>query len=136
MSIEQKLFLIKELQIQQAWKRRKVEKLTKEVVVLSATIQLLTTVEVRSYGPYFFRHQDSKLPPPSTSGISRIIVPLTGADITLITDVDAVESTSNNPNEHRIVAVALQQDIVSHPLGTIAHPDSDEEEEYSEDLGS
>jgi hypothetical protein len=46
MTIEDQIYLIKELDIQRALKKQKVDNLTREVIVLSATVKQLTTPAV------------------------------------------------------------------------------------------
>jgi len=43
MNLEERIYLIKELDIQRAQKKQKVDHLTREVIVLSATVKQLTT---------------------------------------------------------------------------------------------
>jgi hypothetical protein len=126
-STEQIIFLIKELQIQKALKTRKVQELTKDVLVLSTTIELLTTDKVKEHPLYFFRHEHTQLPETSTTRVPRSVVPLAGDDITVITDIP----------ECNIIAYALQNHVSDHALGAIpraANYNAHEEGEYINDL--
>jgi hypothetical protein len=126
-STEQVIFLIKELQVQKALKTRTVQELTKDILVLSTTIELLTTDEVKEHPLYFFRHEHTQLPEISITRVPRSVVPLAGEDITTITD----------DREHNIVAYAIQNHVSDHPLGAVPRAtnySAHEEGEYINDL--
>ena len=101
MNIEERIYLIKELDIQQAIKKQKVDNLTREVIVLSATVKQLT-----SHPLYQSRHEQTKLGI-TPSRIPKDVIALVGHPITVISD----------PSDDSPVAVALAQPLSSHPLG-------------------
>jgi hypothetical protein len=115
MNLEERIYLIKELDIQRANKRQQVDNLTREVVVLSAAVKQLTTPAVLAHPLYQVRHEQTKLGP-TPSRIPKDIIPLVGHPITVITD----------PSNNSPVAVALAQPLSSHPLG---HQEPQEHEE-------
>ena len=114
MTIEDQIYLIKELDIQRALKKQKVDNLTREVIVLSATVKQLTTPAVIAHPLYQGRHEQTKLGP-TPSRVPRDIIALVGHPITVISD----------PSDDSPVAVALAQPLSSHPLG---HQELQEEE--------
>ena len=109
MNIEQRIYLIKELDIQRALKTQQVANLTREAIVLSATIKQLITPEVINHPLYHARHDHTELGP-APSQLPANIISLVGHQITVISD----------PSTSTPVAVALAQPVTSHPLGTQA----------------
>ena len=109
MNLDQRIYIIKELEIQRHEKIRAVANLTRESVVLSATIKHLTTAEVKSHPLYNIRHERTVLDN-APSRIPSEVVRIVGHQLTVI----------SNPDESP-VAVALAQDLTSHPLG---YPDT------------
>jgi hypothetical protein len=106
MNIEQRIYLIKELDIQRATKKQQVDNLTREVIVLSAAVKQLTTPAVLAHPLYQGRHEQTKLDP-TPSRVPKDIIALVGHPITVISD----------PKDDLPVAVALAQPLSAHPLG-------------------
>ena len=106
MNIEERIHLIKELDIQRAHKKQKVDNLTREVIVLSAAVKQLTNPAVLAHPLYQVRHEQTKLGP-TPSRVPKDIIALVGHPITVISD----------PSDDSPVAVALAQPLSSHPLG-------------------
>ena len=106
MNIEERIYLIKELDIQIATKNQKVDNLTREVIVLSATVKHLTTPAVLAHPLYQDRHERTRIGI-TPSRVPKDIIALVGHPITVISD----------PVNDSPVAVALAQPLSSHPLG-------------------
>ena len=106
MNIEQRIYLIKELDIQRANKKQQVDNLTREVIVLSAAVKHLTTPAVLAHPLYQGRHEQTKLNP-TPSRVPKDIIALVGHPITVI----------GAPEDGSPVAVALAQPLSAHPLG-------------------
>ena len=106
MNLEERIYLIKELDIQRAKKKQKVDNLTREVIVLSAAVKQLTTPEVVAHPLYQARHEQTEVGP-TPSRVPRGIIALVGHPITVISD----------PVNDSPVAVALAQPLSTHPLG-------------------
>ena len=106
MNIEERIYLIKELDIQRAHKKQQVDNLTREVIVLSAAVKQLTNPAVLAHPLYQVRHEQTKLGP-TPSRVPKDIIALVGHPITVISD----------PSDDSPVAVALAQPLSSHPLG-------------------
>ena len=106
MNIEERIYLIKELDIQRAHKKQQVDNLTREVIVLSAAVKQLTNPAVLAHPLYQVRHEGTKLGP-TPSRVPKDIIALVGHPITVISD----------PSDDSPVAVALAQPLSSHPLG-------------------
>lgn len=117
MNLEERIYLIKELDIQRAKKNQQVDHLTREAIVLSATIKHLTTPEVVAHPLYQVRHEQTNLGP-SASRVPKDIIALVGHPITVISD----------PFDDSPVAVALAQPLSSHPLGHREIQEHDTEE--------
>jgi len=83
-----------------------VANLTREAVVLSATIKQLTTPEVITHPLYRARHEQTNLGP-NPSRIPSHIVQIVGHPITVISD----------PISEEPVAIALAQGLTRDPLG-------------------
>jgi hypothetical protein len=122
MNIEQRIYLIKELDIQRALKSQQVANLTRESVVLSAAIKQLITPEVIVHPLYRVRHEQTKLGP-TPSKLPTHIVQIVGHPITVISD----------PITEEPVAVALAQGLTQDPLGHVNQllPSDDELENTS-----
>jgi hypothetical protein len=125
MNLDQRIYIIKELEIQRQEKIRAVANLTRESVVLSATIKHLTTPEVVSHPLYHLRHERTALGD-LPSQIPSELVTIVGHQLTVI----------SNPHDESPVAIALAQDLTRHPLGypdTERHGSVDSQSEEEED---
>jgi hypothetical protein len=116
MNLDQRIYIIKELEIQRQEKIRAVANLTRESVVLSATIKHLTTPDVVRHPRYHLRHERTTLGDLPRQ-IPSELVAILGHQITVI----------SRPEDESPVAVALAQDLTSHPLG---YPDSTRREGF------
>ena len=125
LNLEQRVYLIAELENQKELKTKKVASLTKDVVVLSAAINHLTTNDIVGTNLYLYRHlqynrhsRDTRIP--------RGIVDIAGEDIATI------RSEPFAGIQQPIEAVALAQSVVTDPLGKVQEHSSDEEGETDE----
>jgi hypothetical protein len=122
LSLQQRIYLITELENQKTLKTKKVESLTRDVVVLSATINHLTTDDLVRTDLYLYRHLQCNRHSTNTK-VPRGIVALAGDDIAII---------SGSPIagiEQPIEAVAIAHSVVTDPLGKTEEYSSDEEGE-------
>ena len=124
-SIQQRIYLITELENQKALKIKKIADLTRDVVVLSATINHLTTPDLVRTDLYLYRHLQHNRHSTDTK-IPRGIVEVAGEDIAIITNEPI--SGIQQPVE----AVAIAQEVVTDPLGKVQVETSDEEGEVDQ----
>lgn len=120
---QQRVYLIAELENQKALKTKEIESLTRDVVVLSATINHLTTDNVSSTDLYLYRHLQHNRHSKETKIPREIMIGIAGEDIT------AIRSAPISGIEQPIEAVAIAQTVVTDPLGKIQVDSSDEEGE-------
>ena len=125
LNLHQRVYLIAELENQKALKTKQVESLTRDVVVLSATINHLTTTDLARQDLYLYRHLQHNRHSTDTK-IPRGIVELAGEDIATITAAPFCGI------KQPIEAVALAQTVVADPLGQVQVESSDDEGEVDD----
>mmetsp|Transcript_21887 Transcript_21887/g.31390 ORF Transcript_21887/g.31390 Transcript_21887/m.31390 type:complete len:138 (-) Transcript_21887:3134-3547(-) len=123
-NLQQRVYLITELENQKTLKTKKVESLTRDVVVLSATINHLTTPDLVRTDLYLFRHLQYNRHSTDTK-IPRGILGIAGDDIALI------QGSPIAGIQQPVEAVAIAQPVVTDPLGKIQVDPSDEEGEVN-----
>jgi|Transcript_1833 hypothetical protein len=125
MNIEQRIYLIKELDIQRALKSQKIENLIRESAVLSATITQLITPEVIAHPLYRVRHEQTRLGP-TPSKLPTHIAQIVSHGITVLGD----------PISEEPVAIAIPIKLTTDPLGHTNPPPSSDNEYESQSENS